>query len=186
MDPSERDRSAELPPQVQIRPVRAADAAALCSFKRVVLMETEFLLQGREDWVDDVAAERGLIDAFLQHSRSVLLVAVEQSSAGATIVGMCSVVGGPYVRNAHVGQLGMAVRRSHWRGGIGRGLLQACLRWCGAPGRLRKVTLQVHVDNAPARRLYEDTGFIVEGHLRCEAIINGALVDLLTMGRFVP
>ncbi len=186
MDQAGADDSPPLPPNVQIRPVRTSDAAALCSFKRVVLTETEFLLQGREDWVDDVAAERGLIDAFLQHSRSILLVAVEQTAAGAAIVGMCSVVGGPYVRNAHVGQLGMAVRRSHWRTGIGRGLLQTCLRWCGAPGRLRKVTLQVHVDNAPARRLYESSGFIVEGHLHGEAIINGKLVDLLTMGRFVP
>lgn len=170
---------------VEVREARVTDAAALCRYKRQVLVETEFLLQGREDWQDDVAGERHVIEAFAHHPRSVLLLAVERSARGAEIVGMCSVVGGPYLRNAHVGQLGMGVRRSHWRRGVGKALLQAALSWAALPGHLSKISLQVHEANLPARRLYEACGFVVEGRLRGEALLGGAPADLLAMGWFV-
>ncbi len=171
--------------RLELREARTSDAAALCSYRRAVLNESEFLLQGPEDWQEDVAAERGIIEAFAHHPRSVLLVAVEHSRAGAMIVGMCTVVGGPYLRNAHVGTLGMAVRRSHQGRGIGRQLLDAALQWGSRPGHLLKMNLQVHVENTLACGLYRAAGFEIEGTLRGEATLAGRPVDLYAMGRFL-
>lgn len=172
--------------RLSVRSARFSDAARLCDFKRAALRETEFLLQGPEDWLDDVPAERSLIEAFVQHDRSILLLAVlDDGSAEAQVVGMVSVVGGPFRRNGHVGQLGMGVLRSQWRRGVGRALLDAALRWSAGPGRLEKVSLQVHADNHPARRLYQTAGFVEEGVLRGEALLGQALVDLVVMGRFL-
>ncbi|MEY3011470.1 MAG: hypothetical protein RIT45_205 [Pseudomonadota bacterium] len=172
--------------RLTIRRARFSDAARLCDFKRLALRETEFLLQGPEDWLDDVPAERSLIEAFVNHDRSVLLLAVlDDGDDDASVVGMISIVGGPFRRNAHVGQLGMGVLRSQWRRGVGRALLDASLRWAAGPGGLEKVSLQVHADNHPARRLYESSGFVAEGVLAGEALLGEALCDLVVMGRFL-
>ncbi len=179
------DEDREDPGRLELREARASDAAALCSYRRAVLNESEFLLQGPEDWQEDVAAERGLIDAFAHHPRSVLLIAVEHGPGGALVVGMCTLVGGPYLRNAHVGTLGMAVRRSHQGRGIGRQLLDAALQWAARPGHLHKVALQVHVENRVACGLYRAAGFEVEGTLRGEATLAGRPADLYAMGRFL-
>jgi RimJ/RimL family protein N-acetyltransferase len=173
-------------PPFALRPAQLGDAAALSRFKRVALAETEFLLQGPEDWPGDVAAERSLIEAFQGHSRSLLLLALEgDNGRSANVVAMCSVVGGPFVRNAHVGQLGMAVLRSHWRSGLGRALLDYTMRWAAGPGNLRKLSLQVHTANTPAHALYVSAGFEHEGVLRGEAMLNDAPADLILMGRFL-
>lgn len=171
-------------PALTLRSARLSDAARLCAFKRVALRETEYLLQGVEDWHDDVESERGFIDAFLQHERSLLLLAlVDGGRGGPDVIGMCSVIGGPFLRNQHVGQLGMGVLRAHWRQGVGGALLEEAARW--SEGRLTKLTLQVHVTNAPARALYARHGFVEEGLLRGEAMVKGAPADLIVMGRML-
>lgn len=155
------------------------DAEALLDFKQAVLHETEFLLQGPEDTEGTVKEEVGLIGSFARHPGCVLLLAWDDDR----VVGMCTVVAGALARSRHVGQTGMAVRRSHWRRGVGAALLAHALDWAAGDDALRKLSLQVHATNAPARRLYERFGFAYEGRLTGEARVGGAYVDLLAMGR---
>lgn len=172
--------------RLTLRTARLSDAARLCDFKRLALRETEFLLQGAEDWLDDVVAERSLIEAFLHHDRSLLLLAIlDDGGRDSRVVGMLSIVGGPFRRNGHVGQLGMGVLREQWRRGVGRALLEHSLRWAAGPGGLEKVSLQVHAANRPAHQLYLRSGFVEEGVLRGEALLGEDYVDLVVMGRFV-
>lgn len=166
---------------LRVRAAVAGDARRLCDFRRRVLLETEFLLQGPEDWVDQIEEERDLIGRFAADPGSVLLIA----ATGGAIVGMCSVVAGALARNSHVGQVGIGVLQRCWRQGVAKALMQRCLTWAVDEGHLHKLSLQVHSANAAARRLYEDLGFEYEGVLRDEARLDGRYVDLLAMGRLL-
>ena len=63
------------------------------------------------------------------------------------------------------------------RSGALEALVDAVAAWC-APDRL---VLEVHVDNHRARRAYERLGFVLTGHVRTGAGIDGG--DLLQMAR---
>ncbi|MFG2191242.1 GNAT family N-acetyltransferase [Streptomyces sp. NPDC048639] len=89
----------------------------------------------------------------------------------------------PLPANAHVRQIqGLAVdtwARGH---GIARALLDAACEDARRQGAIR-ITLRVLGHNAPARRLYESAGFVIEGVLPGEFLIAGDYVDDVLMGR---
>lgn len=87
------------------------------------------------------------------------------------------------VCNAHVRQIqGLAVSEAARGAGVGRALLRAARDESRRQGA-RRITLRVLGHNAPARRLYESEGFVVEGVLPEEFFLDGAYVDDVLMGR---
>ena len=88
---------------------------------------------------------------------------------------------GPLPSHAHVLTInGLAVSPEHQRQGIGLALVQAALEEARRRGA-RKVSLRVLAPNARARRLYERCGFVQEGVLRREFLLNDELVDDLLL-----
>jgi len=86
---------------------------------------------------------------------------------------------------AHVRQIqGLAVDPAVRGRGIGTALLEAAVAEAARQGA-HKLTLRVLASNAPARRLYEKAGFVVEGVLRDEFLIEGRHVDDVLMARFL-
>ncbi|GAA2721528.1 GNAT family N-acetyltransferase [Actinocorallia aurantiaca] len=86
---------------------------------------------------------------------------------------------------AHVRQIqGLGVDPEARGLGVGRLLLEAAVAEAGRQGA-RKLTLRVLSGNTAARRLYERTGFTVEGVLREEFLVEGRLVDDVLMARFL-
>ncbi|WP_246053198.1 GNAT family N-acetyltransferase [Actinocorallia herbida] len=84
---------------------------------------------------------------------------------------------------AHVRQIqGLGVDHSVRGLGIGRALLEAACAEARRQGA-RRLTLRVLSVNTSARRLYERTGFHIEGILREEFLIEGAYVDDVLMAR---
>jgi len=86
-------------------------------------------------------------------------------------------------RRAHVGGIGMSVHDA-WTGqGIGTALMAALIdladNWLG----LRRLQLEVNVDNAPAVALYRRFGFELEGTLRGVMLRDGDFIDCHSMGR---
>lgn len=91
----------------------------------------------------------------------------------------------PLASNAHVRQIqGLAVAAEARGRGVGRALLRAALEEARRQGA-RRVTLRVLGHNLPARRLYESTGFAVEGVQPGEFYVAGRYVDDVFMGRRV-
>ncbi|KIF70211.1 acetyltransferase [Streptomyces sp. AcH 505] len=85
--------------------------------------------------------------------------------------------------NAHVRQIRGLVVDGRERGrGVGRALVRAAAGRARAQGA-RRLTLRVLGHNAPARRLYEAAGFVVEGVLPGEFFLDGRYVDDVLMGR---
>ncbi|WP_333741247.1 GNAT family N-acetyltransferase [Streptomyces sp. IBSBF 2806] len=85
--------------------------------------------------------------------------------------------------NTHVRQIqGLAVLDEARGRGVARALLRAAVETTRRQGA-RRLTLRVLGHNAPARRLYESEGFLVEGVLPEEFLLDGKYVDDVFMGR---
>ncbi|MFJ4712164.1 GNAT family N-acetyltransferase [Streptomyces sp. NPDC088785] len=87
------------------------------------------------------------------------------------------------VANAHVRQIqGLAVADAARGRGVGRMLVRAAVGLARRQGA-RRITLRVLGHNAPARALYASEGFVVEGVLPEEFLLEGGYVDDVFMGR---
>lgn len=85
--------------------------------------------------------------------------------------------------NAHVWQVqALAVDPHHGRRGAGRALVEAAVEEAIHRGG-RRLTLRVLATNPGARELYEAQGFVVEGVLRGEFVLDGDEVDDVMMAR---
>jgi ribosomal protein S18 acetylase RimI-like enzyme len=91
----------------------------------------------------------------------------------------------PIPSHEHVREInGLAVAPEAQGRGVGRELIEGAVAEATRQGAT-KVTLRVLGPNAGARRLYERCGFIVEGVLRGEFILDGQLVDDVLMARYL-
>lgn len=89
----------------------------------------------------------------------------------------------PLPSHAHVLEIGgLAVDPERQRVGAGRALVDAAVGLARARGA-RKLSLRVLGPNAPARALYEASGFRVEGVLVDEFFLAGRYVDDVLMAR---
>lgn len=83
----------------------------------------------------------------------------------------------PLASHAHVLEIdGLAVDPGRQRAGAGRALVKAAAAEARARGA-RKLSLRVLAPNQAARRLYESCGFVVEGVLIAEFLLNDRYVD---------
>ncbi len=89
--------------------------------------------------------------------------------------------GSPRVR--HTAGLGMAVR-DDWHGrGVGTALMVACINLADNWLNIRRLQLEVYVDNEPAIRLYKRFGFEIEGRFVDFAYRDGEYIDAYAMAR---
>ena len=87
----------------------------------------------------------------------------------------------PLTSHAHVREIGgLAVDPAQQGAGVGRRLVEEAVRECSRLGA-RKVTLRVLGHNVGARRLYKRCGFVPEGVLRGEFLLEGRYVDDVLM-----
>jgi putative acetyltransferase len=164
---------------VNIRRATPADAAALVAHITGIVSEPVRTAPLDPDEVMTVEAERGLIEQFASSERAIMLVAED----GGEIVGDLTLRAiSPRRALQHVASLGMSVRASHRRRGIGRALLEAGIEWARGIG-ITRLELYVFADNAPAIALYEALGFQHEGRRKNFVRFADRYVDDLVMAR---
>ncbi|MCB9730678.1 MAG: GNAT family N-acetyltransferase [Deltaproteobacteria bacterium] len=169
--------------RLEIREAHRRDAARLLEHMAAIVAETEFMLQAAEDPLPEVDEQRVLLDHFARLKGCLQLVAVRPSGGVGRdpVVGSLSLINGQTSRTRHIAHLGMGVRESCWRRGVGSKLLDLALTWARAQPILERVTLQVYRRNAAAHALYRSRGFVDEGELIDEARVGDTLEDLLGM-----
>ncbi|UXI70503.1 GNAT family N-acetyltransferase [Tahibacter amnicola] len=86
-------------------------------------------------------------------------------------------------RRRHVATLGMGVKASARRTGVGAALLQAAIELCEQWLNVSRIELEVYTDNAAAIALYQQHGFVIEGTCRQDVFRDGELVDVHVMAR---
>lgn len=156
---------------MKIRPARADDDAALAALdRRSWAVEHEVLPRRSadqpffapgEDPTDILVAERdGVVVGWVRVQPPTSLAS-----------------------NAHVQQIaGLAVDAAVRGRGVGRALVEAACDLARNRGA-RRIWLRVLSTNPGARRLYERSGFAVEGVLPGEFHLGGRYVDDVLMGR---
>ncbi|MEE1825516.1 GNAT family N-acetyltransferase [Streptomyces sp. BE20] len=154
-----------------IRPAQAEDEKELSALNRAAWT-----------WLADVAPrpDEGADVFDERHSPDQFLLAVLADR----VVGYVRVVPPtPLASNAHVRQIqGLAVDAGARGRGVGVALVEAACAAAREQGA-RRLTLRVLGHNAPARSLYERCGFVVEGSMAEEFLIDGRYVDDILMAR---
>lgn len=145
-----------------IRPARPEDAAALRALDRAV-------------W--SISVTPGPLSDAPFDTAGVLVAEVDGALAGYVALGRST----PLEANRHVLYVrGLNVAPGQQRRGIGRALLRAAVDAARAQGA-RRLTLRVLSTNPGAQALYESFGFVVEGVLREEFLLDGRYVDDVLM-----
>jgi ribosomal protein S18 acetylase RimI-like enzyme len=150
--------------EVAIRGARPADEAALAAVDRATLstLSTPAPLDRDRPFFGERTGPE-----------DVLVAVVDGAVAGYAHIGAAI----PVASNAHVLMLhGLAVDPAHQGRGVGRALVAAAVEEARRRGA-RKLRLRVLGHNAAARRAYEACGFVVEGVLREEFLLEGHYVD---------
>lgn len=163
-----------------IRKTNIQDAEKIVSYTKIVAGESNNLTFGREDFsltLEDV--ETNIKNSCL-HENCLSLVA----EVDGQIVGLLNFRGGSpkNPRLYHVGEFGVSVKQEFWNLGIGTLLVITLLEWAKDNKIIRKINLRVKADNHNAIKLYKRLGFVVEGRLTREFLIDGLFHDALIMG----
>ena len=168
--------------ELVIREATGEDAGAVLEYVQRICGETDFLRFGpgefgldeqhqREFWEDSGKAKNKLFILVLINGR---------------IVSVLNFAGGQLPRVQHAGEFGLTVQRRHWGSGIGALMLDALVGWAKDTHIVKKINLRVRMDNKPAIRLYERKGFVKEGTIRKEFLIDGKFYDAFWMGLELP
>lgn len=145
-----------------IRPAEPEDAPELLTYFRQVVRETDFLLiTVPESEVLTIADEVAFIRSLANNTKHLHLLAV----AGGKIVGAITVKQPDMRKEAHLGQLGIAILHEYWNMGIGRRLVTAALRWAEQHREMEIIQLSVFANNERAIQLYRNFGFMEYGRL---------------------
>ncbi|PYD62801.1 GNAT family N-acetyltransferase [Gluconacetobacter entanii] len=167
---------------IEIREASVSDSRSVLEMKRKLDGQTRFMMFEPDERSMDVAAMQSEIAQLRAADNSVLLLAFAQGTD--VPVGYVEVTGGSFRRNRHVGSLVIGICATHTGMGIGTALLGACADWARAHG-IGRLELTVMVHNDRAIRLYEKSGFVVEGRRIAALMVDGAAVDEYVMGRIL-
>jgi putative acetyltransferase len=125
--------------------------------------------QSVADWEKKLASREGF----------TCLVAVR----GDEVVGQLGLEAFRSARRRHVATLGMGVKASARKSGVGSALLDAAIDICENWINVSRIEVEVYTDNAGAIALYEKHGFVIEGTCRNYAFRNGQYVNAHVMAR---
>ena len=162
---------------LRLRPVTDADAEALFA-----LHSSAPVLRY---WDAPPWAERARADRFIAASRQMAedgtgaRLVIDRASDGA-FVGWCSLTRwNPDHRSA---ALTYILQEAAWGNGYATAAAQALLRWAYDTSDLNRVQAEADTRNAASTRVLEKLGFVREGMLREDCVVNGEVSDSWVYG----
>jgi L-phenylalanine/L-methionine N-acetyltransferase len=160
-------------PDLRIRPPHPVDLEGLYAiFRHPDVARTTLQLPSQALWL----TRKRLLDPPEGIYRFV-------AATGTQVIGIATLMRLRRPREAHSAGLGMSVHPDYWGRGVGNALMAALVDLADNWLNLRRIELEVNVDNPAGVRLYEKFGFEIEGTYRFHAYGGGRWVDSYFMGR---
>jgi RimJ/RimL family protein N-acetyltransferase len=163
---------------IVIRKAVKSDSKVLIEYLNTIGGESDFLTFGTGEFGRSIEQEEEFIESALKRENALFIIA----EVDGKIVGNLNFSGGVRQRIAHVGEFGVSVLKEYWGNGIGEELIKYLINWSNTVGIIRKINLRVRTDNTRAISLYKKLGFLEEGILKRDFLINGEFYDSLLMG----
>lgn len=160
-----------------IREAHIEDAEDILNFIKEVSDETDFLISDSSERDFNIKKER----EFLQNMQSSILEKMFLYKIENKIVGTCSVNGINKKRIKHKVGLGITVLKKYWGEGIGGKLINHAIEYCKL-NSIKKIELEVRIDNERAIKLYKKFGFEIEGEIKKSVYLNGNYYNCYFMG----
>jgi len=167
--------------KVIIREADKTDAKVLIEYLNVIGGESDFLTFGIGQFDKNVEQEQAFIENVLEKENALFIIA----EVNGKVVGNLNFSGGPRQRIAHSGEFGVSVLKEYWGTGIGKELIEYLINWSKNSGIIRKINLRVRTDNMRGVHLYKKLGFLEEGIIKRDYLINGEFYDSLQMGLLI-
>ena len=161
-----------------IREASVEDARALLDYVEGISGESDYLSFGPGEFELSVPEEEEYLRKCRASDNQLYLLGL----MGDTVVSALSFSAGRRPRVRHSGEFGLSVRKRYWGLGIGSLMLDALIDWAKDIGIIKKINLRVRTDHQRAIVLYEGKGFVREGTIRKEILLDGKYYDHHWMG----
>ena len=157
---------------IEIVPIRSSDIESFRNALNEVAKERKFLASFEAPSIGEV---RKFVELNIELNRPQF-VALHMSK----VVGWCDIIQKREPIRHHCGILGMGLLRKYRSQGYGQLLLQTTLNAAKECG-LTRIELNVRASNKAAIKFYEKAGFLIEGVLKDDTIIDGRYVNTHVM-----
>ena len=164
--------------EILIREAAVADAHTVLDYVEGRSGESDFLTFGPGEFELSEAAEEDFLRKCRESDNHLYILGLIDD----TVVSTLNFSAGQRPRVRHSGEFGMSVRKQYWGLGIGSLMLETLIDWARDTRIVKKLNLRVRTDNHRAIQLYEHRGFVKEGTIRKEILINDTYCDLHWMG----
>lgn len=168
--------------EITFREATGKDALAFLELMSRLAGETDYLAMDTTGLSQSVEEMAEVLDSLHDAVDQLCLLAL----AGDELIGVLTVRTRPQAKVNHIGSVFLAVRQPYWGYGIGRLLLEEATEWALQEGVLARLELTVQVRNTRAVRLYEQSGFDIEGTKRRGAVsAKGDFLDVYLMAKMI-
>ena len=157
--------------ELTIRRPQPEDAKKVVDYLKLVGGESDNLTFGSGDISFTEEQERSYIENVNTAKNSLLLIGTVDEQ----IVAICNIDANPKKRMAHNSEVGITVKKSHWRQGIGELMFNELIEFAKAHETISIISLGVRAQNCGAIKLYEKLGFIKYGLRKDFFKVNGDL-----------
>ena len=168
---------------MNIRPITENDVERFFHMLCQLDEETDFMMYEpgeRQERTKDLNRLAGIIEE-AESGGDFLICAANETGE---IVGFIWAERGKLKRVRHSAYVVTGIRSAYRRQGIGTELFLRLDDWAKKNGIIR-LELTVECPNTAAKRLYEKSGFAVEGIKRKTMKVNGSYVDEYCMGKII-
>lgn len=141
-------------------------------FENLLSVQTETLSETENYFLSDI-------------ERKFTFVAEKTIEGKSTVVGYVRLIQDKDVRKRHKARISIAISPKHQKEGIGKQLFLKIISFSQDWLLLKKLELTVLASNEMAVNLYKRHGFVIEGHLKEDTIVNGTYEDVYYMSLFL-
>lgn len=166
--------------EVEIREIKVSDAKDAVEYMKIVNAETKNLTREPEEFTMTVEQEEKFLNEAIQSEDNFIYTVWHKEN----LISMTGIHGSSLKRLKHKVNLGISILQKYNNLGLGSILMNLLVAKARDLGKT-KVELDVRADNPNAIKVYERSGFEVEGIRKNGFKVDGEYIDLILMGRIL-